>query len=323
MRLYALFLLLLLSTQLFGQKSDVLYVEFEIKGQSINASWHFNLDSSTYRVSDNSTSTLRMLNYLRNTLVYKQSPSDSIVAALSNQFFGSINEQIRSANYLNFIIDDTLLIYPLDLLEYDGVPLFINKKIYYSFNELTFNNYQLTATSSGLILRDATADPENGCGLVNQLYEGSTSYDITDLNLSNFEKFDRPDFFLISAHGMISDIHNGYIAMNQEAILPAHIASVNSDLIYFDSCNLGISKSFISAAQQSGTKFLLAPIVKNQAGNSSTLTIKYFFEHLKSGLHPIDALYLARKSVYKQFDHPSHIQNLLWYSFPFRIYALN
>ena len=306
----------------FCQRPDVLSVAFEVSDEKIIASWTYKSDSSNFTVSDVSSETFKKLNYLRNALVYKWSPSDQIISTLSMQFFGEINEQIKSASYLNIVISDTLLLYPFDLFILDGEPLFRKKKIYYSFKKLSFLDFKLTPKSNGLIIRDSSADPDDACGLVNQLYSESSYYNTNTLSLSNFETFHKPEYLLISAHGVIRDKNNGFISLNEEAILPSHIARLNSDLIYFDSCNLGISKSFLSAAEQSGTKFLLAPIVKNQAGNSSTLTIKYFFESLQSGMHPIDALFFARNQVYDHFSDPMNNQNLLWYSFPFRIYAL-
>ena len=63
--------------------------------------------------------------------------------------------------------------------------------------------------------------------------------------------------------------------------------------------------------------------MKNEAGNSSALTIKYFFENLKNEIEPIEALFQARIKVYNRFNDGNNQKNLLWYSFPFRIYALN
>ena len=48
-------------------------------------------------------------------------------------------------------------------------------------------------------------------------------------------------------------------------------------LVYLDSSQLGISESFIASARRNGVRHFLAPLINNEAGNSSTLMIRYFF----------------------------------------------
>ena len=70
-------------------------------------------------------------------------------------------------------------------------------------------------------------------------------------------------------------------------------------LVYLDSSQLGISESFIASARN-GVRHFLAPLI-NEAGNSSTLMIRYFFGGLSQGRSPMDALFQARRGIHQEF----------------------
>jgi hypothetical protein len=79
---------------------------------------------------------------------------------------------------------------------------------------------------------------------------------------------------------------------------------------------------YLAAMRASGVKYFLAPMMSNEAGNSSTLTIKAFFRELAAGVDPVEALYRARRELHAAFETEA-LRVLLWKAFPFRVYALN
>ncbi len=74
--------------------------------------------------------------------------------------------------------------------------------------------------------------------------------------------------------------------------------------------------------QASGTTYAVAPILSNEAGDSSTGTIEIFFSELAKGIDPVKALFSARSALYERYALDD-IQTALWRSFPFRVYRLN
>jgi hypothetical protein len=44
-------------------------------------------------------------------------------------------------------------------------------------------------------------------------------------------------------------------------LTPAFVVALKPRIVYFDSCNLGLSVAFLDALQRSGTAYLLAPIL--------------------------------------------------------------
>jgi hypothetical protein len=99
-------------------------------------------------------------------------------------------------------------------------------------------------------------------------------------------------------------------------------SKLRSKIAYFDSCRIGISNSFLESFSGAGTIYFVAPIVNNEAGNSSTKTMDLFFNHLIQGETPEVALFLTRKELWNFYDEEA-LAFRAWRAFPFRVYRLN
>jgi hypothetical protein len=71
-----------------------------------------------------------------------------------------------------------------------------------------------------------------------------------------------------------------------------------------------------------GTKYFVAPILSNEAGNSSMMTIQVFFKHLLHSKRPEVALFHTRKVLWDAY-RDDHFVYRAWRGFPFRVYRLN
>ena len=65
-----------------------------------------------------------------------------------------------------------------------------------------------------------------------------------------------------------------------------------------------------------------APIIKNEAGESSTQTMRLFFQHLLSGQTPEQAMFLKRRVLWRLYAS-NDLRQRLWRAFPFRVYRLH
>jgi hypothetical protein len=124
----------------------------------------------------------------------------------------------------------------------------------------------------------------------------------------------------MSVHGRIETATcNSYIKINNEELSPAIFNQRKLKLIYFDSCHLGLGLNFVKKFHDLEAGYYLGPIISNEAGNSSTKTIKYYFENLHSS-NPVESL-LKTKQILKGY-FPAGVREL-FSAAPFRIYKLN
>lgn len=248
---------------------------------------------------------------------------EPVLKELGAQIFEPIISLIQSSSEIVFIIPEHFLKLPLDLLYVDDMPLFLQKPVTYSFTKITSQNWQFSNTLSGLIISDKTADPENGTYFLKKLLPSAEYYDSTELNLSRLASIRPKDIILISAHGQISSDLKDYLALGKERISSSHLSRLYPKLIYLDSCQLGISNTFIQDFRNRGAMYYIAPITSNEAGNSSTKTLEFFFKAFQQGATPSMALFLTRKNLYKHFEMADNFGLLLLRAFPFRVYRLN
>lgn len=244
---------------------------------------------------------------------------------LGEQILSPLEQFIQRCQAINFIIPQYLVKYPFDLLHYRRKPLFLQKPITYSFSKV---NSSLTFSEdwSALIISDPTADPENGAAMVQEIFADSVYYKIQELTLEKLSLIQPKDLVLISAHGSVYlnySEQKDHIILGQSQLLPADLSRLSPKLIYLDSCQLGVSHEFIQSLKRSKTQYYIAPILSNEAGNSSTQTIQLFFESIKAGLSPTLALFKARTQLYQQFKQTDAYLKLMWRAFPFRVYHLN
>jgi len=254
---------------------------------------------------------------------------EALIAKLSDELLKPLSPEIGSASCVVFQIRPDQMYFALDLLSVGGSPLFVQKPIGYAFKANTdFGEQVVRPGAKGLIIRDPSTDPQDGAKTAHGMFPESKLYFMKETSLRIFRgsKF---DFILISGHGSVfmpwddsDDREEDTIEFNDDSITADVLAKSRHKLVYLDSCQLGMSESFINAARKAGARYYLAPIISNEAGNSSTKTIRYFFGALKEGQPPIDALFAARKKLYSEFQGKVSREKLLYYAFPFRIYGL-
>ncbi len=271
---------------------------------------------------------------------------DARMAILSYELFGPLLPGLRKAPCVIFQIEPTSMHFALDLLPLDGVPLFVQKPVAFSFADaggVTRIQGEPAAVqpaaagtpaaglgpqSRGLILRDPETDPDDGTGDVQKLFPGSSFQIISSATPDIFAR-SRYDFLLISGEGVVSPTwgkpekdENDAIGLGEDDMYPQDLHGAAFKLIYLDASQLALSKAFIDAARHSGARHYLAPIISNEAGHSSTLTLRYFFGGLNQGMAPIDALYQTRRQIYKEFEGRVNRTEQIYYAYPFRLYLL-
>lgn len=253
---------------------------------------------------------------------------DARLKGLSQELFGPLIPAMRQASCIVFNIQPRFMHFTLDLLPIDGEPLFVEKAIAFSFGAPKDQDQipGFGAESRGLILRDPETDPDNGAGEVRAYYPESNLYAAKSAGPKLFAKANA-DFLLISAHGFVvpgfgaNDGDKDDSVLLKEHMNADEFGDAKFRLVYFDSCQLGLSKPFIDAASRSGAHHYLAPIISNESGNSSTLTMRYFFTGLNQGQSSMDALFSARKRIYHDSRANSR-SDQIFYSYPFRLYLL-
>lgn len=256
---------------------------------------------------------------------------DARLRLLSDELLGPLRPALDQASCVVFQIDPGFLHFALDLLPVDGEPLFVRKPVAFTLAPPASRAMELPAARAqlrGLIVRDPDTDPEDGAGEVHTLYPASQLRRIEDADPRMFAYADY-DFLLLSAHGSVTpswgsapaDLDDS-ISLGKRDIEADALDGSRFKLVYLDSCQLGISESFITSARRNGARHFLGPIISNESGNSSTLMIRYFFGALRQGGTPMDALFRARRQIYQEFQGKVERSVQVYYAYPFRLYLL-
>jgi hypothetical protein len=319
-KIFLLFLLFLTTVAVTLAKPLVLHLD--AKGDSLLITAEYDSKATSYQVDG--LSDLEKLYDLLERGKARQEKIEPGLEKWGSQVWGPVESLVQSCSEIHVIIPESLLKPPLDLLYFNKEPLFLQKPIWYSFSELDLPAWQFSQNLTALLISDKSADPDRGVLFLKELIPSAEYFDISEMTLSRLASFQQKDLLLISAHGDISFDKDDYIELRKkEKIKPPHLSRLAPQLVYLDSCQLGASRSFIKAFQTAGTTWYVAPIISNEDGNSSTKTIKFFFQGLQDGLTPTMALFQARIKLYKQFQETDSFKSLLERSFPFRIYQLN
>lgn len=226
------------------------------------------------------------------------------LATLSEYFIEPIADQIEASDFIRFLVPGSLIRYPFDLLVFNEDFLFLQRKIAFQVAEGAVNDEPELELSSAFFSADLTADPEEACY---SLIEKFDEYRYVSNEKSSIELYEEyaPEshVIVISAHGEVDDDNDGYIEINGENLTEEHIAQGNQWILYLDSCQQGINMSFLTAFQEeSQTEFYVAPITSNDAGDSSTKTMQWFFEQVLKHGDPFKALEYTRKRLYKHYS---------------------
>jgi hypothetical protein len=299
---------------------QTLFVHIEGKGDTLRV-----LAETTNQSQFHQIKSLQAIETIYSTLESRRIDRitfETLLKNLGEQLFEPIRLLIEASSEIQFIISENLIKIPFDLLYFKDKPLFLQKTITYSFAKVENRNFKFSQALSALIVSDKTADPDNGTYFLKNILPSSDYYNARDLNLKELESVPDKDIILISAHGMVSFNDQDYIALEDEEIYSYHLSRMAPQLIYIDSCQLGVSNAFIQSFRNVGTTYYIAPITSNEAGKSSTKTIELFFGALKEGYNPSVALFIARKQLYKYFEKTNDLGLFLWRVFPFRLYQL-
>jgi ankyrin repeat protein len=314
--------------QNFGAEAKTLIIRIDSSQNSLNLKAIYGSDTKEYSTPAEIEAPTK-LEYLFKILNGGESNREkygdvnNLLSNLGNCIYEPISTFMDSASEINFVIKEELVKYPMDLLRYKGKQLFLVKPVYYGFEQNEPHQLQVSPDWNGFIASDVTADPERGCLLAKAMFPTSSYFDVWAISPRDIEAMENPDFILISTHGQISGKGNDVMTLGDEEIVPKNFSGKKSQLVYFDSCNLGISLEFIKVFQNNGTQYYLGPILSNEAGDSSTKTIDFFFKALLEGSSTPRALFKTRKKLYETFSYKDDFYKLMWRAFPFRLYQLN
>ena len=245
---------------------------------------------------------------------------------LGNKLFEPFTRLIQDADEVVFVVPPTFLELPMDLLSYEGQPLFLQKTVSYRIasTQIHFKTeeFQFSSLQSAFLVSDVTADPERAARSLADNFETVAYHDVTEVNSELLREQYGFDLLLMSVHGHINNTSEDYVGLWDDRAFSEDFSSITPKLAYFDSCRLGVSNSFIDAFTRVGSLYFVAPILSNEAGNSSTNTIELFFSHLEQGQRPEVALFNTRKELWNIYGDESFADRV-WRAFPFRIYRLN
>jgi hypothetical protein len=246
-----------------------------------------------------------------------------ILKKYGQTFFDPIQTLISQCTEIEFVLGhDTLISYPFDLLVFQDKHLFLQKPIAYSFKKVPPRRFSPKDVSSALLISDKTADPQRAVIKVQKYIPNNRYRDIAEIKPADFQMMDSVDLLLMSAHGHIFADEDDYIEFGDDRLKACHLANLRPKLVYLDSCFMGSSLDFIKLFRSKEAAFYIAPIVPNEAGNSSTKTMTMFFEALDTYGCPAYAMYLTRCQLYEHFSKQGTNFMLFFRSYPFRVYRL-
>jgi len=299
-----------------------LYVHVKPIDSGLSIEAKLESDTTSFEVKDFPAAQLKaFLDLTCEISNHKYMEVEPLLKQYGRKLFNPIQAFIRQCTEIEFVLaDDTLIPYPFDLLFLQGKPLFIQKPVAYSFEEVGPGQINLKEISHALLISDETADPERAVLKVQQYFKNNTYKDINDVKPDDFKTTGPVDLLLISAHGHIFDNEDDYIEFGDEQLTADYLANTKPKLVYFDSCFTGASRDFIGLFRSNGVDFYVAPWVPNEAGNSSTKTMCLFFESLDLYGRPAYALYQTRCQLYEHFSKKGIKFIVFFRSFPFRVY---
>jgi hypothetical protein len=235
-----------------------------------------------------------------------------------------LRAELLHSRLIHVVLPASLVKLPIDVLYFGGRPLFLQSPVMYSIDwDVAPTNLIADREWTGLLLSDKSTDPERGVFTVAEDFPHAARIDAAEVDLRILQSRTQVDFTVISAHGRAGYKEPDALQLpNREIVSPELIAHWHPQLVYLDSCNLGISLQYLRGLRSSGVKYMLAPIISNEAGNSSTRTVAGYFAALARGADPAFALYEVKKEIYSAFEQ-NPLKRLLWRVAPFRIYALN
>lgn len=254
----------------------------------------------------------------------KEPELQQAVQTLSSLLITPFVDQLQKCDSVRFIVYEELIHCTFDLLLFNDDALFLQRGICYQIEEGKGEHSPKLSLGTALLIADLTADPEEACKAVSKLIPDSEYYTMEKANVELIKKSaDQVDALVISAHGELDDDYNGGISLNDETITASVVGKLEAWLVYFDACGQAINLQFLNAFQnKSEIQFYLAPIISNDAGDSSTKTMVWFFTAMIAHGNPIKALYDTRKRLFAfyRMEKKLSVVESLNKAFPFRLY---
>lgn len=247
---------------------------------------------------------------------------EALVGELSDTLIVPMESAIASCSEVIVLLPHGTLEIPFDLLSFDDTPLFLQRPVSYQLRRMDESAFKFDDPWSAFVVSDSTADPERAGHAVAKLFGNATYRRVREVTADSLHNQAREDVVVLSVHGVVGTSKPDHVQLDEGIALPHDFAALRPQLVYFDSCRLGVSREFVEAFREMGTQYYLAPIVSNEAGDSSTLTMKLFFQHLKAGKSPEIAMFLTRERL-TQVYKGRNLAILYWKAFPFRVYRLN
>lgn len=230
-----------------------------------------------------------------------------------------IQTQMAVARSIDLVVTHECLFYPFDAVHLDHTPLFLKKCVAYRLSERASSLPMASASWRGVIIADERMGTQRGVGAVSFSFPGSFAFDAEHVRSEDISRISSADFVLVSADGGV----NG-IKLNHLVLRPETLSRLNPQLVYFD-CNLyGLNQNFLNHFDQTGIGVYVAPIFSRETPEASAETMVRFFQTLRNGEDPCDALYLARKILYDslRLDGADELTAIRG-AFPLRVYLLN
>jgi hypothetical protein len=244
--------------------------------------------------------------------------------ALSKQLLTPFADELKKCSVVRFIVYEDLVRCAFDLLPFDGAYLFLQRSVCYQVDEGEGEDEPEIKLESALIIADLTADPEEACLAVSKLIPDSQYVEVKDASLRMIKDAGpEVDALVISAHGELENDNSGTLYINDnDGISAKIIAAQEAWIVYFDSCQQGANMTYLQTFQDdSDAQYYLAPIISNDAGDSSTLTMTWFFKAVMEHGNPIQALSETRQRLFKHYQGKKlDIVTTLNKAFCFRLY---
>lgn len=244
------------------------------------------------------------------------------VDALGKALVEPVEGHIRAASQIVFIVDQKSVRFALDLLPIDGQSIYERIPVVYLLEEAEVEEDPGLELDYAFCMADLDCDPEKGLKQITGLFASSDYAEMPDTTLAEvLDGGSDTTALVISAHGEVAE-NSGSLSINDEEFDSDSIGSLDCDLIYLDSCQMGVAFDVIEAcSEEEASSYYVAPITSNDAGDSSTLTVTWFFQSLKETGSPARALYLTRKRLTEHYQKKGLAEVvILNKAFPFRLY---
>lgn len=249
---------------------------------------------------------------------------DAVIQALSEQILTPFVSQLKQCDLVRFVVYEDLIRCAFDLLLFEGAYLFLQRPVCYQIDEGEGEDEPAIEVGSALLIADLSADPEQACREVAQLIPESEYAEVQDADMGMIKAAaDQVDVLVISAHGDLEADNRGALYLNDDALSVTLIEKMEAWVVYFDSCQQGVNLAYLEAFQEeSDTQYYLAPIISNDAGDSSTKTMVWFFTGVIEHNDPIRGLFETRKRLYEHYRKQKNLDLVtsLNKAFAFRLY---